>query len=95
MDNITIPQRIIGGDFSGWLRDAMQARRLSTRMLQVRTGLDHTTIYRLAAGGREPSLATAVALLRILGGDSVAAPVDRVAELDPHWRRLANGSVRQ
>jgi transcriptional regulator with XRE-family HTH domain len=68
-EGVWIPTRILDGDFSGWLRDAMKARRLSTRALAMRTGLDHTTIYRLAFGGREPSLTTAVALLRVLGTD--------------------------
>jgi transcriptional regulator with XRE-family HTH domain len=69
VDDMRIPPRIVAGDFSGWLRDAMAARRLSTRALAMRTGLDHSTIYRLALGARAPSLATAVALLRILGAD--------------------------
>ena len=47
MDSISIPPRVLAGDFGGWLRDAMRARRISTRMLAVRTGLDHSTIYRL------------------------------------------------
>ena len=67
MDSIALPPRIVGGDFAGWLRDAMRARGLSTRMLQLRTGLDHSSIYRLTLGQRQPSLATALALLRVLG----------------------------
>ncbi len=66
MDGISIPPRVLAGDFGGWLRDAMRARRISTRMLAVRTGLDHTTIYRLTTENRQPTLTTAVALFRIL-----------------------------
>lgn len=66
MDSISIPPRVLAGDFGGWLRDAMRARRISTRMLAVRTGLDHTTIYRLTTENRQPTLTTAVALFRIL-----------------------------
>ncbi len=66
MDSISIPPRVLAGDFGGWLRDAMRARHLSTRMLAVRTGLDHSTIYRLTTDNRQPTLTTAIALFRIL-----------------------------
>ena len=66
MDSIAIPPRVLAGDFGGWLRDAMRARRISTRMLAVRTGLDHSTIYRLTTEDRQPTLPTAIALFRIL-----------------------------
>jgi transcriptional regulator with XRE-family HTH domain len=67
MISIAIPPRILAGDFAGWLRDAMAARRLSTRGLAARSGIDHSSICRLARGEREPSLATAVAILKVLG----------------------------
>jgi transcriptional regulator with XRE-family HTH domain len=67
MTTIPIPARILAGDFAGWLREAMAARRLSTRGLAARSGIDHSTICRLTRGDREPSLATAVALLKVLG----------------------------
>jgi transcriptional regulator with XRE-family HTH domain len=66
-----VPSRILEGDFAGWLRDAMSARGLSARMLAVRTGIDHSTISRLAAGVREPTLRTAVALLRVLMSEPI------------------------
>jgi DNA-binding XRE family transcriptional regulator len=69
LDPISIPPRILAGDFSGWLRDAMAARDLSTRGLAMRSGIDHSTIYRLGKGDREPSLATAVALLKVLAAE--------------------------
>jgi transcriptional regulator with XRE-family HTH domain len=67
VNTISIPPRILAGDFAGWLRDAMAARGLSTRGLAARCGIDHSTIYRLVKGRREPSLATALALLKVLG----------------------------
>jgi transcriptional regulator with XRE-family HTH domain len=73
LDSLRVPRRILDGDFAGWLRDAMTARGMTTRMLGMRSGLDHSTIYRLALGERQPSLATAVALLRILGEEAEEA----------------------
>jgi transcriptional regulator with XRE-family HTH domain len=69
LDDIRIPPRIIDGDFAGWLRDAMASRRLSARVVGMRTGINHSTITRLLHGGREPTLATVVALLRLFGGE--------------------------
>jgi DNA-binding XRE family transcriptional regulator len=66
LDSFIVPLRVLNGDFAGWLRDEMAARRMSSRMLAVRAGLDHTTIFRLAGGERQPSLATAVAIIRVL-----------------------------
>lgn len=81
---LVIPARVVEGDFAGWLSEAMAARRMSHRMLQVRSGLDHTTIYRLAAGQRQPTLPTALALLRILGGGPGEAPLTNGHEA-PVW----------
>ena len=69
MDGIRIPPRIIDGDFAGWLRDAMASRGLSARVVGMRTGINHSTITRLLHGGREPTLATVVALLRLFGSE--------------------------
>jgi DNA-binding XRE family transcriptional regulator len=66
LDRFNVPWRVLNGDFAGWLRDEMAARRMSSRMLAARAGLDHTTIFRLAGGERQPSLATAVAIIRVL-----------------------------
>jgi transcriptional regulator with XRE-family HTH domain len=66
INGLLIPGRVVDGDFAGWLRDEMNARGLSTRMLEMRTGLDHSTIYRLTHGNREPTLATAIALFQVL-----------------------------
>ena len=74
MPGLHLPQRIVDGDFGGWLRDAMRTRRLSTRAVAMRTGVDHTTISRLMRNAREPVLSTAIALLRVLGRDTAKAP---------------------
>jgi transcriptional regulator with XRE-family HTH domain len=87
LDNFTVPSRVLRGDFTGWLRDAMTERGFSTRMLAIRAGVDHSTIYRLTTGERQPSLATAMALLRILApvtGSDIAQEVsaDQREEID-------------
>ena len=74
MDSITLPPRVLSGDFAGWLRDQMATRRMTPRMLAVRAGLDHTTIYRLAVSQRQPSLASAVAIIRALSSDRARGP---------------------
>lgn len=67
MDSVRIPQRIVDGDFAGWLRDAMQARRMSARMVGLRTGMNHSTITRLLYGYRQPTLSNTIVLLRFFG----------------------------
>ncbi len=69
-----MPPRVLNGDFAGWLRDEMQSRRMTGRMLAVRAGVDHTTIYRLSLGERQPSLATAVAIIRVLSTEPSRGP---------------------
>jgi transcriptional regulator with XRE-family HTH domain len=71
MTDFQIPARILAGDFAGWLREAMATRRMSNRGLAARTGINHSTISRLTQGEREPSLATAVAILKVLGTQPV------------------------
>jgi transcriptional regulator with XRE-family HTH domain len=66
-DALSIPPRIVEGDFAGWLRDAMAERGMTTRGLAMRTGIHHSIISRLMRGDRDPSLSTMVALLRVLG----------------------------
>lgn len=64
-DHLVIPPRILAGDFAGWLRDAMAQRGMSYRMVALQAGIDHTSVYRLTTGDRLPSLATAVAIIRV------------------------------
>jgi DNA-binding XRE family transcriptional regulator len=71
-----VPPRVLSGDFAGWLRDEMASRRMTTRMLAVRAGVDHTTVSRLAVGERQPSLATAVAIIRVLAPRPTRGPFD-------------------
>lgn len=63
---INVPATILAGDFAGWLREAMAARGVSQRMLGHLSGIDHSTISRLVAGDRQPTLGTALALIRVL-----------------------------
>ncbi len=63
---VRVPRRIIDGDFAGWLTDAMKARRMSGRMVAMRSGVDHSTISRLRRSRREPQLSTAIALIALL-----------------------------
>ncbi|MEO6295004.1 MAG: helix-turn-helix transcriptional regulator [Candidatus Limnocylindria bacterium] len=67
MDDLFLPNRITDGDFSGWLHDAMAERRITQRALAMRTGINHSTISRLIAGDRIPSLSTAIAIVKVLG----------------------------
>lgn len=70
MDGIRIPRRIVDGDFAGWLRDAMTARRMSARMVGLRTGMNHSTVTRLLYGYRQPTLTNTILLLRLFGEDA-------------------------
>lgn len=63
---INVPGAILAGDFAGWLREAMESRGVSQRMLGHMSGVDHATISRLLCGDREPTLGTALALIRVL-----------------------------
>ena len=65
MDELLLPSRIINGDFSGWLRDEMAQRRITQRALAMRTGIDHSSISRLLARDRIPSLSTAIAIVKV------------------------------
>ena len=81
---INVPAPILAGDFAGWLRDAMAARGMSQRMLAMLTGMDHSTISRLASGDRVPTLGTALALIRVLERPRlhvVPTPVDPASGL--------------
>ena len=66
MPGLVIPPRVADGDFGGWLRDMMAARRISQRVLAMRSGISHSTISRLLRGDRSPSLTTAIAILQVL-----------------------------
>ena len=61
-----IPEQIVAGDLAGWLRSEMNRRRMTQRALGYHTGLNHSTISRLMAGDREPTLSTVLAVVRVL-----------------------------
>ena len=65
MDGIHIPRRVLEGDFAGWLRDAMNERGMSPRTVGLQAGVDPRWVARILYGGRQPSMATAFALLRL------------------------------
>jgi transcriptional regulator with XRE-family HTH domain len=56
--------------FNVWLRRALRQRRMSQRQLAYLSGVDHSTISRLVAGERTPSLATATRLAQALHVDA-------------------------
>jgi transcriptional regulator with XRE-family HTH domain len=66
--SLSFPPQVLRGDFAGWLEQAMARRRMSQRMLALRSGLNHATISRLLTSTRDPSLSTALALIRTLEG---------------------------
>jgi transcriptional regulator with XRE-family HTH domain len=76
MQELQIPSRVADGDFGGWLREALAARRVSQRVLAMRSGVNHSTISRILAG-RNPSLATALAILRVLGPSEASQSSER------------------
>lgn len=69
-----VPRAWFEGRFADWLRDRMGERGVTQRMLALRSGINHSTISRLLEDDRRPTLATAVALLQVLGAE--ATPVE-------------------
>lgn len=53
--------------FNQWLQLQLRARKLTQRQLAQKSGVDHSTISRLASGDRVPSLRTATRLAHGLG----------------------------
>jgi transcriptional regulator with XRE-family HTH domain len=60
-------------EFAAWLATQLRARRISQRQLAERSGVAHSTVSRILAGGRVPTLATANRLVRALGHESIHA----------------------
>jgi transcriptional regulator with XRE-family HTH domain len=79
MKGLHLPERIVRGDFAGWLRDSMAARRMSTRLVAMRTGLNHGSVSRLMTRSREPFLSTAIALVKLFERE----PLQRETPKDP------------
>lgn len=87
IDSPSVSGRLLQGDFAGWLRDAMTSRGMSQRMLAALSGIDHST-SRLLNGERQPSLGTAIALIRVLERPPLRAAMDPA---DPMRRDVAGG----
>lgn len=82
MDGIHIPTQVLEGDFAGWLRSAMNERAMSPRMVGLRAGVDPRWVSRILYGGRQPTIATAFALLRFFGEEPVHTPRPESARTD-------------
>jgi len=61
--------------FQSWLKDRITARRMSQRQLAHVSGVNHSTISRLLASDRVPSLGTARRLAR-----GLREPLDETGE---------------
>jgi transcriptional regulator with XRE-family HTH domain len=79
--------------FNLWLRRQMRERRLSQRQLASLSGVDHSTISRLLAGGRSPSLDTAAKLVHALRLDWTEDQVATYFELLPERTLLPTQRV--
>ena len=82
-----------GDEFSEWLTAELRARRMSLRQLAERSGVNASTVSRIARGTRSPSLRTALRLMRVFhsadpGTDpsrhlySVSGQVDPVTRIE-------------
>jgi transcriptional regulator with XRE-family HTH domain len=60
-----------GVAFDEWLKEALKRRRMSQRQLAYFSGIDHSTVSRLASGDRTPNLDTAIRLRAILRADCI------------------------
>jgi transcriptional regulator with XRE-family HTH domain len=77
--------------FREWLRRQLRARRMSLRQLAVHSGVSASTVSRVVRGDRQPSLQTALRLVRVLRtaedgfnpAGHLGAMVDRVDPIDP------------
>jgi transcriptional regulator with XRE-family HTH domain len=69
--------RLDAEPFGRWLRWQLNLRRMSQRQLAARSGVNHSTISRLIASDRQPSLATATKIARVLGDGGDAAFIGR------------------
>jgi transcriptional regulator with XRE-family HTH domain len=95
--------------FREWLRRQLRARRMSLRQLAVHSGVSASTVSRVVRGDRQPSLQTALRLVRVLRtADDVFNPaghlgamvdrVDPVTEVERALRadaELSEADVRR
>jgi transcriptional regulator with XRE-family HTH domain len=96
-------------EFSEWLRRELRARRMSLRQLAARSGVNASTVSRVARGDRRPSLRTALRFVNVLheGQDafdpathlrSVSREFDPVAGIERALRadsQLSEANVRR
>jgi transcriptional regulator with XRE-family HTH domain len=66
-------------EFSEWLRREIRARRMSLRQLAARSGVNASTVSRVARGDRRPSLKTALLLVQVL--HAPGEPIDAAGRL--------------
>src|SRR5688500_15992069 len=72
--------------FQAWLARAIDERGLSHAQLALRSGMDRSTVSRILAGERKPSLDTAIHLIEALqGGRPDQAAIDQLVS---SYRRL-------
>jgi transcriptional regulator with XRE-family HTH domain len=62
--------------FNEWLRVRLRERNLTQRQLAYLSGVNHSTISRLARSDRTPSLKTAAKLIRAFGSEIPSELVD-------------------
>jgi DNA-binding XRE family transcriptional regulator len=77
---LVVPLAWLEGRFADWLRERMTERGVTQRMVALRSGINHSTISRLLDENRQPTLATAIALLHVLGDEPVRLP--RLIQVD-------------
>ena len=78
------------GRFRLWLREEMDARRMSQRMLGRLSGVNHSVISRILATDRSPSINTMVRLAAVFGADIPAYLVPLGVEPGPLHARIRN-----
>jgi transcriptional regulator with XRE-family HTH domain len=61
--------------FGRWLARQLRLRRMSQRQLAARSGVSHSTVSRLVASDRQPSLATATKIARVFSDAGEAPPM--------------------
>jgi transcriptional regulator with XRE-family HTH domain len=95
--------------FREWLRRQLRSRRMSLRQLAAHSGVSASTVSRVVRGDRQPSLQTALRLVRVLRAtDDEFDPATHlggmVDRFDPATNveralradaRLADGDVRR
>jgi transcriptional regulator with XRE-family HTH domain len=69
--------------FVEWVRGRLAERRISIRQLAAKAGVDASTVSRILAGERRPTLTTAVKVARALRATHIAGLDLRATDDDP------------